>query len=298
VRSIVTKYLIVNADDFGMSSGVSRGILQAHAGGIVTSTTALVNAPGAGDALALASRVPGVGLGLHLNLSFGQPVLPPAQVPSLVGPDGRFFSGDRLLAAMKRFRKQDIERELRAQFAHFVGLAGRPPDHLDSHQFIACLQPAVFAAMLELAASAQVPIRDPGDFLDVGRLERFLQRVSAENAGTGPDFRDFVDLPDTLSALRRHLPPFRSPDVFHYQFYGSGARPEVFLDFLGALRDGVTEVMCHPGYADGLGDAYCWPREHELAILLDPHLRRAIEDHGAQLVSFAVLGPPSNRSVG
>src|SRR5262245_8660422 len=112
-----------------MSPGVSRGILDAHAAGVVTSTTALVNTPWAEEPLSWAvSRAPGLGLGLHVNLSLGCPVLPAAHVPSLVGPDGRFFSGQRLLQAMKQFRKADIRRELGAQLERFVALAGRPPD--------------------------------------------------------------------------------------------------------------------------------------------------------------------------
>jgi predicted glycoside hydrolase/deacetylase ChbG (UPF0249 family) len=291
----VPKYLIVNADDYGMSPGVSRGILEAHAAGVVTSTTALVNTPWAGASLrAAAARAPGLGLGLHINLSFGSPVLPPAQVPSLVGPDGAFFSGGRLLEAMGRFRKPDVRREVAAQFGRFVELAGRTPDHLDSHQFLGGLHPEVFAAMLELATAADIPLRDVGDFLDRARLWRLLLRIHQENGGRGPDFAALRALPDTLNTLRRALPPFRTPDAFRYEFYGSGARRGVFLDILGALPEGVTELMCHPGHADGLEDAYRRPRERELAILRDPLLREAARDRGVELVSFAVLGRARN----
>src|SRR5215831_1943854 len=112
----VATRLIVNADDYAMSPGVSRGILEAHARGVVSSTTALVNTSGAAEALA-AARVgaPALGLGLHVNLSFGRPVLPPTTVPSLVGGDGGFHAGARLLDAMKRFRADDIRREVAAQ---------------------------------------------------------------------------------------------------------------------------------------------------------------------------------------
>src|SRR3954454_23441888 len=98
----VSTCLIVNADDYALSPGVSRGILEAHARGVVTSTTALVNTPGAAAALAAArAAAPALGLGLHVNLSFGRPVLSPGAVPSLVGGDGAFFSGARLLDAMR-----------------------------------------------------------------------------------------------------------------------------------------------------------------------------------------------------
>jgi predicted glycoside hydrolase/deacetylase ChbG (UPF0249 family) len=287
----MTTRLIVNADDYAMSPGVSRGILEAHARGLVTSTTALVNTPGATEALAAARAVaPALALGLHVNLSFGRPVLSPSAVPSLAGDDGNFFSGAALLDAMKRFRADDVQREVAAQFARFTQLVGRPPDHLDSHQHLGCLQPDVFAALVTLADEADIPLRDPGDFLDPSRLGRLLDRMGRENYGAGPRFEDFEHLPRTLRVLCRRLPHYRSPDACRYEFYGSGARLEVLLHLLGELKEGVTELMCHPGYADGLDDAYSAPRERELAILQDPLLLDAVRQRGVVLTSFAVLG--------
>ena len=287
----MTTCLIVNADDYAMSPGVSRGVLEAHTRGLVTSTTAVVNTPGATEALAAArAGAPRLGLGLHVNLSFGRPVLLPSVVPSLVGEDGHFFSGARLLDAMDRFRADDVRREMAAQFARFAELVGRPPDHLDSHQHIGCLQPDVFAAMLALADAADIPLRDPGDFLNPCRLSRLLHRIGRENHGAGPRWEDFKHLPATLSVLCRGLPRYRSPDAFCYEFYGSGARLEVLLDLLDGLPEGVTELMCHPGHADGLEDGYRAPRERELAILQDPLLLDAVRERGVVLTSFAVLG--------
>jgi predicted glycoside hydrolase/deacetylase ChbG (UPF0249 family) len=286
----VAKRLIVNADDYAMSPGVSRGIRAAHRRGLVTSTTVLINTPFAAPELAaIRAAAPDLGLGLHLNLSLGHPVLPPEHVPSLVGNDGCFFSGAALLKEMKRFHADDIHREVTAQFTRFVQLAGRPPDHLDSHQYLGCLQPDVFAAMVSQADAARIPLRDPRDFLDPPRLERLFQRISRENGG-GPRWEDYKHLPETLNALSRRLPSYRSPDAFRYEFYGSGARREVLLDILDSLPEGVTELMCHPGYADDLDDAYREERERELAILLDPSLREEVRKRGILLQSFAGLG--------
>ena len=273
-----------------MSPGISRGILEAHARGVVTSTTVLVNMPGAAEALVAARSASGLGLGLHVNLSLGRPVLSPNTVPSLVEGDGGFFSGGRLLTAMKRFRAEDVQREVAAQFSRFVQLAGRPPDHLDSHQHLGGLKPDVFAAMNSLADAVDIPLRDPGDFLDPCRLTRLLKRIGRENNGVGPRFEEFKDLPETLSVLCRTLPRYRSPDACRYEFYGNGARLEVILDILDGLPEGVTEMMCHPGYADELEDAYREPRERELAILQDPLLLEAIQERGIVLTTFAVLG--------
>jgi chitin disaccharide deacetylase len=286
----VTKYLIVNADDYAMSPGISRGILEAHFRGVVTSTSALVNTAGAAAALAAArTAAPALGLGLHVNLSFGWPVLPPRAVPSLVGDEGGFLSERRLLDAMKCFRADDVRREVEAQFARFVELVGQPPDHLDSHQHLGCLQPDVFVAMLSLANAANIPLRSPSDFLDPCRLARLLKQICRENRGAGPHIEDFENLPDTLRDLCRRLPHFRSPDAFRYEFYGSGARLEVLLEILGGLPEGVTELMCHPGHSDDL-EAYGEPRERELAILQNPLLLEAIQERGIVLKSFSWLG--------
>lgn len=82
--------LIVNADDFGVTAGVSRGILDAVRHGIVRSTTAMVNLPGEADLDADAASLRGLGIGLHLNLTWGRPVAPADRVASLVDGDGRF----------------------------------------------------------------------------------------------------------------------------------------------------------------------------------------------------------------
>ena len=87
-------YLIVNADDFNLTEGVSRGILEAHRRGIVTSTTVMVNLPGLEQSRSLARQAPRLGVGLHLNLTFGPPVLPAREVPSLVDDSSRFNRTD------------------------------------------------------------------------------------------------------------------------------------------------------------------------------------------------------------
>jgi predicted glycoside hydrolase/deacetylase ChbG (UPF0249 family) len=69
--------LIVNADDFGLSPGVNRGILEAHEKRIVTSTSLMANTPGFDDAVRLARSAPDLGVGFHFNLTYGVPLSPP-----------------------------------------------------------------------------------------------------------------------------------------------------------------------------------------------------------------------------
>src|ERR671927_41765 len=94
-RSAQSRALIVNADDLGLSAGVNAGVLAAHQAGLVTSATLMANMPGAADAVAAAP--PSLAVGLHLNLTTGEPCAGAAHVPTLVDAAGRFPRVDRLL---------------------------------------------------------------------------------------------------------------------------------------------------------------------------------------------------------
>lgn len=104
--------LIVNADDLGYGHGVNRGILEAHDRGIVTSTSLMVDAPAAVEAVALARARPALSLGLHVNFT---------------------NEGERLVEFTDPVA---CRRDLLRQVARFEALVGRPPTHLDSHQHV------------------------------------------------------------------------------------------------------------------------------------------------------------------
>src|SRR4051812_35977187 len=88
--SPLSRQLVVTADDFGISRGVNRGIVEAHRNGLVTSASLMPNLPSAEDALTRATTCPDLGLGLHLTLTAGRPLSPPDRVPTLVDADGQF----------------------------------------------------------------------------------------------------------------------------------------------------------------------------------------------------------------
>src|ERR1700736_6567461 len=93
----LVKNLIVNADDLGWTEGVNRGITEAHRNGIVTSTSLLANGPAFASGAEMARSTPGLGVGVHLNLSDGAPVAPRELVASLVNDEGRFEGGPESL---------------------------------------------------------------------------------------------------------------------------------------------------------------------------------------------------------
>jgi len=158
----MTKYLIVNADDYGHTAGISEGIRRAHLQGIVTSTTAMMNRPASILELPKAqSLCPNLGLGVHLTLTTGQPLLPPGQIPSLVDENGNFYHSDPFIARLNQINPDQALAEWRAQVELFTRVTGRKPDHLDSHHHSSYFTPALFERMLILASELGCPIRKP-----------------------------------------------------------------------------------------------------------------------------------------
>ncbi len=251
-RAEGVKRLIVNADDFNLSPGVSRGILEAHARGIVTSTTMMINLPRDAEVVARL-RDSALGVGLHLNLTFGAPILPPVELPSLVDGDGRFVRDPKRVAA--RAKPEEITRELQAQIEAFVAAVGRLPTHLDSHHFLHRYAP-VREVVLGLAAEMNLALR--------------------------------ADQPDLRAELHRRV--IRTPDHFLGDVTEGPYWTEARLrEALTALLDGVTELMCHPGYNDVPWSRYSHQREVELRALTAPGLRALLEDRGVELIRYGAL---------
>ncbi len=206
----MSRYLIVNADDFGLTSGVSVGILAAHRGGIVTSTTAIVNGEiPAGQVRAALDA--GIGIGLHVNLTLGKPI---ARAPSLVDAAGRFLRDP--CHAAERATALDVEREVSAQIERFEALFHHPPTHLDSHHHVG-LHPPVREIVLRWAARLRVPVRSQNP------VARHMARAAGlatpdhffGESGPGPYWTPLR----TIAQLRR-------------------------------LPAGVSEFMTHPGLCD------------------------------------------------
>ena len=283
----MVRKLIVNADDFGRSPGVSRGILHAHQKGIVTSTTVMINQPGIEEQLAGALEHTTLGIGLHLVFSAWRPLLAPESIPGLVDGSGMFLDQHTLWAQAERIPLNQLQAELAAQIEKFKALARRPPDHLDCHHFVH-LYPGFFRVYADLAAQENLPLRVPfppaPDFAKAVKTLPFLEGFP----------RDLVrGMIATNSALIRAR-GLRHPDYFVGTFFGREALTMATLNhLLDTLPGGVTELMCHPGYADpSLAESsYREEREIEVALLTDPVIRDRVAHLGIELVTFDVLAP-------
>ena len=281
----ISKYLIVNADDLGLSPGVNRGILETAQRGVVSSTTAMVNMPDAEAGIDLIqTQAPHIGLGLHLNLTHGRPVLEAAEVPSLVRSKGQFVGVSRGLASQRRWRPEEVRAELSAQLERFVTLAGTLPDHLDSHQMIGSLSAVCRAVMLDLAETYDLPVRRGGRSAFRGLEQEVARRLYPTQTWVPPLLGSF---PWERYAATYDRTPLE-PDHFEIGFFDRTASAETLLRILDELGEGVSELVCHPGYLDEAADGYRG-REVELAALTDPRVVERSRRSDVKLVTFEVL---------
>lgn len=165
------RFLIVNADDFGITGGVNRGIIEAHEQGIVTSASLMVRYPAATEASAYARKHPKLSVGLHFDLGEWR-----------CGPGGWEVS----YRVVDENDAGAVQQELERQLATFRELMRDTPTHLDSHQHMHLSEPAR-SLVLESAKALRIPVRSClegisycGNFYgQAGSGEPFLEGISA-----------------------------------------------------------------------------------------------------------------------
>ena len=285
--------LIINADDFGLTGGVNRAIVEAHEGGVVTSATLMANGQAFEDAIALAQSRPRLGVGCHVVLVDGAPLLDRTAVRTLLDPGG---SGDPhfregitrfgALALLGRLNENEIEAEAVAQIRKLQG-SGIAVTHIDSHKHTH-LFPRVLRPLLRAAASCGVrAIRNPFERMQGSQLAASpsLWRRWAEVGvlrGLARQFREAVQqagiaTPDGTLAI-----------------VATGSLNDRLLRLMVEhLPDGTWELVCHPGYNDAdLREVHTrlrQSREQELKILTSPSTRELLAANEIELVSFREL---------
>ncbi|MGE5261164.1 MAG: hopanoid biosynthesis-associated protein HpnK, partial [Actinomycetota bacterium] len=155
--------LIITADDFGLSLPVNEAVESAHRNGVLSAASLMVGAPALADAVERAKKLPALGVGLHLTLLNGRPVLPPGKVPGLIGSNGR-FSNDAVRFGVALYASSDLRRqanaEIEAQFERFAA-TGLVMDHINGHRHFH-LHPVVLDAISRLAPRfGNPPLRLP-----------------------------------------------------------------------------------------------------------------------------------------
>jgi chitin disaccharide deacetylase len=283
--------LIINADDFGFTSGVNRGIVKAHTDGVVTSATLMANGPAFCEVKQLAKEIPKLSIGCHVVLINGEPLLPPARVPSLT-QSGRFRDGMKTFAArafMGQLDANDIAAEATAQIRK-VQAAGLCVSHLDTHKHTHIF-PRVLRPLLVAAAECGVrAVRNPfGPRLPL-RSSELLKRPNlwtrwAEVGVLGIFAGRFQETIQREGFVTPH-------GTLGIEVTGS-LNEGLFTAIATRVPEGTWEFVCHPGYNDSdLQSAKTRLRESrelELRVLTSPGAREILARQGIELISYRDL---------
>ena len=238
--------LIVNADDFGLTSGVNQAILELHKAGVLTSATLMAKAGATSEAIAMARATPQLGVGCHVVLVDGDPVLPQSEIPTLIDPKtGRFPATlgaflTRLFT--RRLRPAEIEAEAAAQIA-LLQNSGVRATHIDTHKHTHMFPPVLRPVLRAARAAGIRAVRNPFE------PEWAVQATPRASA---------VRIAEVF-ALRRLTPYFRrliTGENFlttdgTIAVAGTGILDSVAVrSLLHQLPEGTWELVTHPGYND------------------------------------------------
>ena len=293
------RQLIVNADDFGLTSGVNRGIVEAHRDGVVSSTTLMASGSAFDDAVEAARMVPRLSVGCHVVLIDGTPVSPPGAVDTLLAirsaePE-KFFSSLSAFAAratLGGFDREQLVAEIIAQIRKLQA-TGLEVTHLDSHKHTHIF-PEILAAMLRAARICGVrAIRSPFVPMKAIMAQQFAgKRALLKRYGQ-------VRILNTFARhFRRQTPRagIRTPDGV-IGVIETGLLDGILLrQALTSLPDGTWELVCHPGYADAdlraVHTRLIESRERERSLLTSPELKDFLEKQKIRIISYRELAQP------
>ena len=277
------KYLIVNADDFGLTSGVNRAVIDGYRHGIITSTTIMANMPAFDEAVQLAKENTALGVGLHFNITQGKPVAALSEVQSLTNTQGGFL-GNSVALAMRslsgRLGTEEVCIELRAQIEKVLN-AGLQLTHIDSHKHSHAL-PQVCGAIIETMKDYGIgAVRLPRErWHSTGQTKITMQSIGA--LALAQICR--------ISSTKLDNNCVKTSDAFFGIAQTGFWTKEWLQQLIAHLPDGVSELMCHPGDdVDELKNVETRLRESriiELELLTDPDVIGSINERGVRLVNY------------
>jgi hopanoid biosynthesis associated protein HpnK len=292
------KRLIVNADDFGLTDGVNRGIIVGHREGILTSASLLATGLAFDDAIALSRRFPDLSVGVHLNISGGTPVSPAGRISSLLDELGLLHLPPlriwiRILTG--QINLEDIRSEFRAQIFKVFD-AGLTPTHLDGHLHVHVL-PQIAAIVIDLAHEFRIrQVRCPAE-----NLESTLPLLWKSGA-TGIPALERAAIAFAVTSFARPLREqlrkngLVSSDTFYGLVHTGFLHEKMLAALLHLVPEGSTELMCHPGYPsselDSVGGKLARSREVEVLALTAPDIKETLGSLGVRLTNFRDLANP------
>lgn len=278
--------LIVNADDFGLTEGVNRGIREGHESGIVTSATLMACGKRFEEATSLAKALPRLAIGCHVVLIDGQPMANPSEIQSLLMTGSASFQ-DKLMrfaarAASGRLDVSQIELEIGAQIGKLQA-AGVAVSHLDSHKHTHMF-PVVLRGLLGAAKTWGVrAVRNPFEPLVFAKLSRWTRQFQLRMMSRfRRNFRHALDEAGIVA-----------PDGCVGVAVTGGLDQNAFRQLIESLPEGTWEFVSHPGYNDRELDQVTTrlrrSREIELEILTSQASKEVLQREQVQLISYRDL---------
>lgn len=282
------KKLIVNADDFGRHELINRAVERAFDTGCLKSATLMAGGIAFDDAVALAKKISGLGVGIHFTLANGNPILPPKEIPSLVTEEG-IFHGD-YVKFLKRYLSgkislDEVRSELAAQLEK-IQRAGLRLTHVDSHQHLHHV-PGIVKIVLDLAQAAGIrSMRVANAKLFDGELDslgKFVGRLGLSSLAK-------------FAICQARKKNFKMPEHFAGIVAGESVSENFMIKLIEHLQDGTTEVMLHPGTDNKILQDFCeWEHdfEEELAAVTSPKVLNLLAEKNISAVNFSALGATS-----
>lgn len=274
------KWLIVTADELGLSSKRNQGIIDAHCKGIVTSAAMLAYGPAFREAVKIVKALPKLDVGLHLNLSEGEPLV--LGHKTLVNPDGAFWGRQEARRRIKEnlFDLREVEREADAQF-DVLKSAGVRMTHLSSVDHVHIR--GSLAKPLAMLAKKKYGLRCfrcPAD-----RVRPPSLKLDEARSAAVEEYHQSAISSVAVYAAER----MRSTENFGGAALSGFLTPELLLETLETLPVGLTELMVHPGTKAAESGFEGPDREREVQALTDPRVKPMLKKLGIELTHFGKL---------
>jgi len=274
----VVKYLIVTADDLGLAESINEGLAKACRKGIVNSVSVIPTGKAFDDAVRVVKDLGLKEIGAHLSLTETNPLL----------SSSRFYKNHNRFLKNIFFGKTDLDaihRELKAQL-ELLKKAGVKITHINSHEHIH-MMPEILDIFISLAKEFNIPaLRYP-------REDRPMRAFN---------IRDLYKKSILSYFSSRTARSFKSSGLLYTDHFlgildAGKLKEDLLIEMLGGLKDGVTELVCHPGFlSPEVIDSYRWHigAEEELFALTGHRVKSAIKNNGIRLITYGEL--PSVRS--
>lgn len=282
------KKIIFNADDFGFSKKINLGILKAFKKGVITDSSLIMTMPGTSHAISLIKKHK-LNAGIHLNLTEGKPL---SKNNNSIIRNHKYLKTNTILikALANRLKKEDIKQELRLQIDKFFE-SGLKPTHIDTHQYLDMI-PIIFESVAEVSkeyniSKIRIPDESPhSNYHSVGKSFLYFLK---------PQFFKSILVSKFSRKSRKKIKKYGLKTTDH--FYGiarisSSGVLNSFNHIINHIKQGTTEIMCHPGFYDSnikKISFYHKQREMELNALTSESIKKNIKSNKIKLISFKDL---------